>query len=136
MHRAAQTAPADPTGITGATAKMLGLAVAFTPRVTGRVLVLVSGQATDDTNADTATYILRYGTGTAPANDAASTGTAGGLSRTFSALTSATSAPFSENQLITGLTLNTAYWFDFSAKATGAGAVANLTTLTFTIMEI
>ncbi len=136
MHEVVETKPEDPTGITGATAKMLGLAVAFTPRRTGRVLVMVTGNVTDNTTADVASFIMRFGTGTAPANDAASTGTAVTPTRTFTALTGMTTVPFSQLAVISMPLIGTAYWIDYSAAATGAGAVAGMTQLTFEVMEI
>lgn len=128
--------PADPTGILGATSLMLGLAVTFTPRRTGRVRIRVSGNITNDTNADLGTWILRYGTGAAPANQAASTGTAVAPSRTWTALTGMTSVPFAQNTQIPGLIIGTTYWFDYAAAATGAGATVNMTQLAILIEEI
>lgn len=130
------TTPADPTGILGATSLMLGLAVTYTPIRTGRIRIRVTGNITDDTTADLGTWILRYGTGTAPANQAASTGTAVTPSRTWTALTGMTSVPFAQNTQISGLTVGTTYWIDYAAAATGAGATVNMTQLAFLVEEI
>lgn len=136
MHNIAQSQPTNPVGILGGTAKMLGLGVTFRPIRGTRVEVTVTGNVSDDTTADAASFILRYGTGTAPTNGAASTGTAGSLTRTFTALTGMTKVPFAEHVFISGLTTGTTYWFDYSAAATGAGATANMDTLNVTIKEI
>lgn len=137
MHAPVETKPADPTGVTGATALMLGLAVAFTPRRTGRVKLMVTGNVSDNTTADVASFILRFGTGAAPANqDAGTAGTAVTPTRTFTALTGMTKVPFSQIALINTPLIGTAYWFDYSAAATGGAAVANMDQLTFIVEEI
>ena len=136
MHRPAETAPSDPTAITGVTAKMLGLAVAFTPLRTGRILVITKGNITCDTTAKLTTVRLRYGTGTAPANDAASTGTAAGIASTFTALTGMVTVPFADAALISGLTIGTAYWLDYSAVTDDAGAAGRVLGLNMVVTEI
>src|SRR5438309_1082651 len=72
----ASATPADPTGTTDTTGKMMGLAIAVTPLVTGRLKIFVSGSAANNTINDGAAVQIRYGTGTAPVNGAALTGTA------------------------------------------------------------
>ena len=136
LHRPTQSQPADPTAITGVTALMLGLAVAFTPRRTGRISVRVYGNITCDTTAKTTTVRMRYGTGTAPANAAASTGTAAGVARTFLALTGMLTVPFSDEALIDNLTIGTAYWIDYSALTDDAAAAGRVLGLNIVVAEI
>jgi hypothetical protein len=136
MHRPVQTAPTNPTAITGATAKMLGLAVAFTPRRTGRVLFVAKGNITCNTTAETTTVQLKYGTGTAPANDAADAGTQAGVDSTFTALTGVLTVPFADVALVDSLTIGTAYWFDYNAKTSNAGATGRVLDLNVTVLEV
>lgn len=118
----AQSSPADPTGTTDATGKMMGLAVSLTPVSTGRVMIVISGTIANASGiADGANVQLRTGTGTAPANGDALTGTvAGGLVKYVSA-TTAEKAPFSVNAIVTGLTLATARWIDLGLAAVTGG---------------
>ena len=136
LQRPTQSQPSDPTAITGITEKMLGLAIAFTPRRTGRVSVRAYGNITCDTTAKTTTVQIKYGTGTAPANDAADTGTAAGIARVFLALTGQLTVPFADEALIDNLTIGTAYWIDYNAKTDDAGATGRLTGLNIVVAEI
>lgn len=127
--------PADPTGTTNTTGLHMGLAGAFTPAVSGSVLLMASGIITNNTAAagDGAKTQLRYGTGSAPANAAALTGTAVGslVSFLLERSTASDPYPFAIFWAVTGLTLNTAYWLDLSVAAItgGTGQVKNLSLL-------
>ena len=81
VNNTTQAEPADPTGTNNATGLMMGLAGAITPLTTGRLLIMLSGTLANATAiADGANVQLRYGTGAAPANADALTGTpVGGL---------------------------------------------------------
>lgn len=136
LHRPTQTQPSDPTAITGTTEKMLGLAVAFTPRRTGRIIVRADGNITVSATAKLVTVQLKYGTGTAPANDAANTGTTAGIARTFTGLTGMLTVPFSDAALIDNLTIGTAYWIDYNAKTDDAGESGRVLGLNVVVMEI
>ncbi len=92
---------------------MLGLAEYITPQRTGTVLASFTGNinATDGGG-----FIqVKYGTGTAPGYNAATTGTSAGA-----LLTVATTGRFASTVLISGLTLGTRYWLDFEAGTTSA----------------
>jgi hypothetical protein len=117
-----------------ATTQMQGLAIYFTPLNSSRVKLVITGQI-----APAATTVWNvypsYGTGTAPANAAATAGTqltygAGGTAATGTQVDS-----FSTYNVITGLSVGTTYWFDletvFSVSTMGA-----LTKLTIVIGEI
>lgn len=120
----AQSTPADPTGTTNTTGLMMGLAGSFTPAVTGRVLITISGDVQNNTNGDGAKFQIRYGTGAAPANAAALTGTAvGGLVNMLVAAANQR-LPFSLNAIVTGLTVGTAYWLDIGLAAVTGGTAA------------
>lgn len=106
---------------------MAGLAVSVTPKSTGRILVTVSG--TIDNNADTGgidgmSFYIAYGTGTAPTNGAAATGTEVGQFMTVvpgdTVGTSSFLVPASRTVQITGLTVGTAYWIDIAQIAINA----------------
>src|SRR6185312_4219907 len=66
------------TGTTSTTAKMMGLAGSITPNKSGTVLILISGTISNTKNANKSLVQLYTGTGTAPANGVAITGTARG----------------------------------------------------------
>lgn len=115
---------------------MSGFAISFTPRSTGRVLVLFACRAGNN-NATLAgsRAQIRYGTGAAPVADDALVGTAAGnYSRFDSAVTNAV-GPISCVALVTGLTVGTTYWFDASKSAFTAGT-ASFSLLSYAIVEI
>ncbi len=116
------------------TTQMQGLAVYFTPQVSTRVKLSITGQI-----APAATTVWNvypsYGTGTAPTNGSATAGTqltygAGGTAATGTQVDS-----FSTYNVITGLIVGTTYWFDletvFSASTMGA-----LTKMTIVLQEV
>jgi hypothetical protein len=135
---ASVSTPSDPTGTTDTTGKMAGLAVSFTPATTGRVLVTVTGDATNSgaTAGQGAKAQIRYGTGSAPANAAALTGTAVGAMVTATLMrATADLIPISLTAVITGLTLGTAVWLDLQEVALTSGT-GQLKNLTVTIVEV
>ena len=124
----AQT-PSNPSGTTSTSGVMMGLGsvCTLTPTYSGKVYVCIAG-AMNQTSASqqTITKIL-YGTGTAPVNGAAITGTAVGNGAVVQAEGGSTLEPFSCSAIITGLTLSTAYWFDLELFVTaGSGLVQNI----------
>src|SRR5439155_1649764 len=70
--------PLNPTGTADTTGKMMGLAGAITPQVTGNIRIAVCGSIANNTIADGGKLQIRVGTGTAPNNGDALTGTAYG----------------------------------------------------------
>lgn len=119
-----QATPADPTGTANTTGLMMGLAGSITPAQTGRIVIIISGDVQNNTNADGAKFQIRYGTGAAPANAAALTGTTAGSLVNMVVAAAAQRLPFSLNAYITGLTPGTAYWIDISLAAVTGGTVA------------
>ncbi len=141
LARALTTAlPADQTGNATATFKMNGLGAAgapctVTPTATGRVTFFISGTVFNATAiADGATYKIAYGTGAAPANAAAATGTVISAPAKYIAATTAEKAPFAIQASVTGLALNTAHWFDLQLADITAGT-ASIADVTCTAME-
>lgn len=120
-----QTTPSDPSTTTSGTGVMMGLAGTITPTKSGKLLILVSGDTDNNTLGAGTLVQIRYGTGTAPSNGAALTGTAvGGLVRNTNpnllGLLPGVSS-FSLNAAPSGLTLGTAYWIDISLARVTSG---------------
>lgn len=135
VPQTAQSTPADPTGTTSLTGVMMGLAGAITPRVTGKLLILISGDIDNDTITDGVQIQLRYGTGAAPTNGAALTGTvAGGLVK-FTLALAAQKAPAAAQAIVSGLTVGTAYWIDIGLAAI-TGGTASMNDISLTVFEL
>ncbi len=131
-----QSTPANPTGTGDTTGVMMGLGGSLTPIVTGRILITVSGTIFNATAiADGAKVQLRTGTGVAPANGDALTGTAAGGLQQYIAATVAEKAPFSVTAIVSGLTLNVARWIDVSLAAV-TGGTATITDLSLSALEV
>ncbi len=130
-----QATPADPTGTTNTTGLMMGLAGAITPNVTGKVLIHISGDIASDTSGDGANVQIRTGTGTAPANAAALTGTAAGGLVKFVAAANAQKAPFSLSAIVSGLTISTAIWIDVGLAAV-TGGTATIKDISISAIEV
>lgn len=131
----AQGTAASPTGTTSLTAVMLGLGLTVTPVNQPRLDLRVTAQIGNTTAADGVTVQVRYGTGTAPANGDAVTGTAVGASQTFTAATAGATTGVTLGGVVTGLTLGTAYWVDVAIQAT-TGGTASATGVTATAVEV
>jgi hypothetical protein len=134
-----QSTPANPTGTTDTTGKMMGLAASITPAQTGRILVVISGNLSNSTATagDGAKTQIRYGTGSAPANAGALTGTTAGalVSMLLERATASDPFPFCVNAVIVSLIIGTAYWIDLSLAAI-TGGTAILTNLSMSAIEI
>lgn len=116
------SAPSNPTGTTNTTGLMMGLAGSITPNITGNVRIAVNGTISNPTAiADGAKVQIRVGTGTAPANAAALTGTVCGTQVQYVAATTAQKAPFSLDCYATGLTPGVAEWIDVGLAAITGG---------------
>jgi hypothetical protein len=135
VNNSTQSQPSNPTGTTNLTGLMMGLAGSMTPQNTGKILYIVSGEIANDTSTDGAKVQLRYGTGSAPANAAALTGTTAGNIPSFTAAANNQMAPFSVQAVISGLTLGTAYWLDVSLAAI-TGGTATIKNISLTAVEI
>lgn len=129
-----QTSASNPTGTTSATGVMMGMGgtCKITPSSTGRVQVWFIG---DDTNSSgstpTNTRSVRYGTGTAPANAAALTGTSFGNNTQI--VSTATGTYSFHLGGVAFLTVGTAYWFDMGLGTNGG--TASLTNVNCTVVE-
>jgi hypothetical protein len=112
-----ESSPADPTLTASAVGVMMGLAATVTPTFSGRVLVIVTGMIQNDTATKKASVQLRYGTGAAPANGDALTGTAFGSLKNHVSPTGPGKQGFALAFVKGGLTIDTAYWLDVSLAA-------------------
>lgn len=123
-----QTTVAGPTTANNATSpfKMAGLAGSITPTVTGNVFITISGNLSNGGGTTTAgqglQWQISYGTGGAPSANGALAGTQVGATQKFLIATTASAgadvAPqFSTQVIVTGLTVNTAYWIDLAAES-------------------
>jgi hypothetical protein len=123
----------NPTGTTSTTGVMMGLGSTFhlTPAYAPRIKVTIYGQISNTTNGDAAVARIYYGTGTAPTNGVAPTGTNSGFQQSVAnnASNGGQFFPFSLSAIITGLTPGTAYWFDLDmiAISGGTASVQNVT---------
>jgi len=129
------TTSAAPTGTTSATAVMMGLAGSITPTRGTKIIIMASGQMANSTINDGATVDLRFGTGGAPTNGAAVTGTLVGIAQTSTSLVAASKSGFCVMGKVTGLSVGTAYWLDLSLLAV-TGGTATVTGVSLTAFEV
>src|SRR5229473_2663960 len=86
------------------------------------------------TTSDGASLQIRYGTGTAPANGAALTGTAVGNNIADNNPVT-NKIPFSVQAIVSGLTVGTAYWVDVGLAAI-TGGTASIATVSVSALEL
>lgn len=130
---ALQTNLVTPTGTTSTSDRMMGLGgtCTLTPTKTGRLKVEFVGLL-ESTGGYSSTAKVFYGTGAAPANGAAATGTQIGNRATIAgAGTTSLSSMFKGGGLVTGLTPGTAYWFDLALSTSNAANTAGVNILSF-----
>jgi hypothetical protein len=109
--------PANPTETTSMIGVMMGFAGTVTPTRSGKVMVMMTMQTL--IGGDTSTVQMRYGTGAAPVNGAALTGTV--ASPTALGVLQFMTLPLVA--LITGLTIGVPVWLDVSVTSTSGGSV-------------
>lgn len=130
LSQASTASPGNPTGTTSATPVMMGAgsSCTITPRSTGRVMFIFNGSVTNTGSGNVITMNIRYGTGAAPANGAAGTGTAILNSPTAHAPGASFNLPLNLVGFGTGLAVGAAAWFDLTLAATaGTSSYSNLT---------
>lgn len=131
-----QATPANPTGTTNATGVMMGLSGSITPANTGNIMIVISGDAQDSAgNNGTVKIQIRYGTGSAPSNGAALTGSTAGGQPNYLPAGGGSPTPFALNAIVTGLTLGTTYWIDISLSV-GSGDTAAVKNISISAFEI
>lgn len=107
----------DQDAILSGTSEQYGMGTTITPAASGNIMVIVSGNVSFSAGLCRALIQISYGTGPAPAVDAALTGTAVGNVITAAALGVNEYLPFSANAIITGLTPGVTYWLDLQVQA-------------------
>lgn len=136
---AAGFTPADPSETAGTSLGCMGLGSTckLTPAASGKVLVTVTGQAQSLTAAANITLGCRYGTGTAPSNGDADTGTRFGAAAdpTVKPVATGVSVPFAFTGLLS-LTPGTAYWLDVVAATGTTADHAKITDVAMTVVEL
>ena len=124
-----QQQPSNPAGTTStAVFKMCGTAMTFTPTKSGKIQIGLSCNLSNNTASDGFDVKLMYGTGTAPVNDAALTGTQAGKLQIHRVGNAAAYVPACIIAYVSGLTLSTAYWFDLAQECAvgGTGTVVDI----------
>lgn len=125
----------NPTGSTTTAASMAGFGgvAKITPNASGKLLVIWCGRFNQAGTSGTGKVEARYGTGTAPANGAAGTGTLLGNACyiTFGQGIN----QFSLSDVIS-VTKGTAYWFDLTQASGLAGQALSLFDCSVSIVEL
>ncbi len=124
-----------PAATSSVTAVMCGLGsvVTITPTQAGRCFIMFSGNMACTVQSNRPTAQISYGTGVAPANGVAVTGTQAGSPVSGNVALNSGQLPFTCMAVVTGLTLGTAYWVDLAQ--TTSGGTASLVNLAASIFE-
>lgn len=132
-------APVNPTGTTSGVGVMMGLGSScrITPTFSSRVYVVFTGNILNTTNGDGAEIVMRFGTGTAPVNGVAVTGTVvtPGSGLAMIAAVNNQIVPFNCPGILAGLTPGISYWFDLQLL-TLTGGTASVSNLGFIAYEV
>jgi hypothetical protein len=132
---ASLTSPANPTGTASTAGVMAGFKVPFTPAYSGKLLIYVYGRMGNNTANGYGGSSLYYGTGTAPNNGAAVTGTVASQPQ-YSANGAAANQIFNFSLgCYIALVKGTTYWFDLTQVAAGTGTFS-LYNVVFNIIEL
>lgn len=126
-----QTLGQNPAGSGSTAGVMMGLGGApanakITPTATGKLKITADGTIYNSSATTNAGIQLYYGTGTAPANGAALTGTASAaaLIRQGTGWAANQRTPWSLTLVVTGLALGTQIWIDVALTTQTAGTTA------------
>jgi hypothetical protein len=135
----------NPTGTTSTGGVMMGIGAdtagsgahpcTLTPKYSTRIHASISGNINNSNAAGNSSAALQYGTGTAPANGAANTGTrVTGYNQANMAAANQW-ITFNAEADITGLTVGTAVWFDLLVISDNTGHTASVENLTCALHE-
>lgn len=132
-----QGAASNPAGTTSASGVMAGIGATctITPNKTGTVFFSIYGTASDNTINGGCGMVVRTGTGTAPSNGAAPSGTVISATGFSSGLPAASSVVITGNGVQNGLALGTAVWFDFVESATSGVGTCTYQNVSCSAME-
>jgi len=130
---------ASPSAITPGTSAyvMLGLGstATITPAATGRIFMTISGTLLIGSTTNGALTRCTYGTGAAPGNGVAETGSTVGIAQAYLAGAATEKAPFVCQGVVTGLALATAVWLDVSAENTTGSQALTYSQVTVSAFE-
>lgn len=114
-----QATPANPTGTASTSQVMMGVGgtCKLTPVYSGRIKLDFHIGVANGAVANASTMTAKFGTGVAPANGVAVTGTSVGTNMVVSSPGASFQANAVVGGIITGLTPGTAYWFDVALSA-------------------
>jgi hypothetical protein len=129
--------PSNPTGTTSVTPVMMGIgkdqagagahSCTITPVVSTRVRFSIDGTLTNSASGNATALRANFGTGIAPSNGVAQTGTQIGNLQLYTSSAANSDAPAHIEGVITGLTVGTAYWFDAAVNVgAGTGAIIDV----------
>ena len=124
--------PADPAGVAAAVARMQGLAIEVTPAASGLLHVTLGGTLFNPTAGGGAVVSILYGSGAAPANGDALTGTA--IGNPQKSTVAAGKVPFSLTGLVAA-PIGAATWIDAAVAYVTAGT-GTIEKLTATVLEL
>src|SRR5574338_246180 len=132
-----QATPPDPSATSSGTGVMMGLAGSITPSYSGIVMITISGDIDNNSSNSGAQVQIRYGTGTAPSNGAALSGTAAGstVNELNGGNQGVVRVPFYLNAIVRGLTVNTTYGIDVSLAAV-SGGTARVRNISISAVEL
>jgi hypothetical protein len=132
--------PADPTATASQSLVMMGLGTTctYTPAGSGLVLVIVSGGASTNTSIVTGQFGGRFGTGTAPNNGDAVSGTRFGSAAEIQFKSGGAPVTVQTFALtaVLALTPATAYWFDIALLTSVAADTAILKGVSMAFAEL
>ncbi len=120
--------PSNKAGTTSASLVMLGLGKTYTVKRSSTLSVTIYGFASNTNATRSTSYVGAYGTGAAPVNGAAATGTYFGGMESATSATAGASVPIVVHDVISGLSAGTTYWFDlqFCMGGTGTSSIENV----------
>jgi hypothetical protein len=128
--------PSNPAGVTNATYLMAGLAEPFTPSKSGVIQITISGQMqVTGVTVNAGLCKIAYGTGAAPNNGDAATGTVIGTATRMGNTVANLITPFSITVTKSGLALATPIWIDLQQRA-DAGTTMLLYSLNVNVVEL
>ena len=105
------------------TYEMGGFGFAYTPTKSGNILMLLLFAFSVNASGQGCRFRLKHGTGAAPANGAAETGTTDYDLDSFLGNTASIILPLTLTGLLTGLTLGTEIWIDVACSVGGVNTV-------------
>ncbi len=137
LKASTQVVRANPGSTNSSSVTMVGLAGSIKTLNGTQVMVVISGDIAQSGNDGNSTIQMHYGTGTAPSNGNAASGTVAGgrLNIAFQGTGSKLKYPFSTNAIISGVTPGTTYWLDLGTTNSG-GHTVNIKNVSISAFEL